>query len=571
MPKPLGVGTTRGSDSRASTKTSTLIIVSKHGVKILQLFATFTLGMLVQNYFHALNDLEPLLQQQELPHPSFHSSRGGGRVASKTTRTTTSSFSSKLPPAFSGLANRALLHQQHCQAITGVMMPPPAAADHHNTQNNGGKINNNHTAHLSQFGILDAIRKYQQPPPPQNNNKNDDDDYPYTCQLPPEHECGETQFTVIFMAYNPERLQKLYNQIHKMLTDTEFAPLVAEIVVVWNGDRQVEETKLGRTLVELVTTTKQRVRISYPLQAGFPNDLMNRYHPRLDIQTKAIMYYDDDGPFYSYKATLGGFELWKRNANAQIGAMARKLDLGPRQRDEQQALLNGPGDRFFVSHCTTTNNDHNNPNFINDDIRYNFNEFANFGANMVLPSGSFLHSNYLCFLWHPLFAEIRQYVQDHPVNPDDGTVSMIVAQLGGRAPKVYSRRINESKQRRRLLQQPPSPSPPPQERNETTTSTNSTTSTMEEEEVLFHRHRRRLMDGIDWDHGGGHDKKHNWGQLRSDVANSLARYFGSMNSGSIGWCYGTPYQSGQYCKPEFAKVGYLPWMKEDHMPRDVCP
>jgi hypothetical protein len=83
---------------------------------------------------------------------------------------------------------------------------------------------------------------------------------------------------------------------------------------------------------------------------------MNHYHPRLNIQTKAIMYYDDDGPFYSFQATLGGFEL----------------------------LLNGPGDCFFVSHCTTTNTNHNNPNHnINDDIRYNFKEFANFGSCRV--------------------------------------------------------------------------------------------------------------------------------------------------------------------------------------------
>jgi hypothetical protein len=62
---------------------------------------------------------------------------------------------------------------------------------------------NNHTARLSQFGILDVIRNYQ----PKARK-----DYPYTCQLPPENEWGERQFTVIFMAHNPERLQKLYNQ-----------------------------------------------------------------------------------------------------------------------------------------------------------------------------------------------------------------------------------------------------------------------------------------------------------------------------------------------------------------------
>ncbi|KAL3935604.1 MAG: hypothetical protein SGBAC_008913 [Bacillariaceae sp.] len=377
---------------------------------------------------------------------------------------------------------------------------------------------NNHTAHLLPFGFIKAAKDYQMNPP----------DYPYTCQLPPETECSETQFTVIFMAYNPDRLQKLYNQILKMLQqDQGFKNLVHEVVVVWNGERAVEETKLGEALVEL--TKRLPFRISYPLKAGFPNDLMNRYHPRLDIKTKAIMYYDDDGPFYSYKATLGGFELWKRNSNAQIGAMARKLDLDERQTAEKKEMLlqgSAPVDRLFISHCPT------------DELNYNYFEFANFGANMVLPSGSFLHSNYLCFLWHPIFEEIRQYVKDHPVKPDDGTVSAIVSHLSGRAPKVYSRRINESKEQ---------------------------------------THGRRLMklddkkDAIDWDNPGNHDTKMMWGRLRSDVANSLIRYFGSINSGSLGWCHNTLWQKGQYCKPEMAKVGTLPWMNEDHTPKSICP
>eukprot|EP00980_Cylindrotheca_fusiformis_P005040 scaffold1062_cov130-Cylindrotheca_fusiformis.AAC.46 len=406
---------------------------------------------------------------------------------------------------FQGMIERAKKSQAHCQSI-----PNSAASEI-------DKNKNNHTVHLPQFGFLKAVQNYN----PQTS------DYPYTCQLPPETECEERQFTVIFMAYNPDRLEKLYNQILKMVTDKEFKPLIAEVVVVWNGERHVDETGKGKALIDLTKTLP--VRISYPLKAGFPNDLMNRYHPRLDIQTKAIMYYDDDGPFYSYKATLGGFELWKRNANAQIGAMARKLDYSKRQLEEKKELLQTTtkADRFFVSHCPT------------DELTYNYFEFANFGANMVLPSGSFLHANYLCFLWHPLFEEIREYVQQHRVHPDDGTVSAIVSHLGGRAPKVYSRRINESK----------GDDPP----------------------------RRRLMKlnendkAIDWDNPGNHDTKMFWAKLRSDAANSLIRYFGSINSGSLGWCHETPWQKGPYCKPEMAKVGYLPWMNDDHTPKSTCP
>jgi hypothetical protein len=485
------------------------------GKTLVLLVGAFVMGMMIQKKITCPNQapesMEASTQQtmallRKLPQQQESGSDGR---SSSSSHVATNPTATTIPYEFRDLYERALLHSRHCTNLGLLDHPHESVVS-----------NNNHTAHLAQFGILQAFAD----PTIFDSTTNQ---YPYTCQLPPEQECDETQFTVVFMAYNPDRLQKLYNQILKMVSDPDFAPLVREVLIVWNGSRQVEETKLGESVVHLGLT--KPVRISYPLQAGFPNDLMNRYHPRLDIKTKAIMYYDDDGPFYSFQATIAGFELWKRNANAQIGAMARKLDLGPRQVDEKTAILNGPGDRFFVSHCPT------------DEVRYNFNEFANFGANMVLPSGSFLHSNYLCFLWHPLFAEIRSYVQKHPVNPDDGTVSVIVSQLAGRAPKVYSRRISDAK-------------------NDNGTSEGQ------------QQRRRRLMDGIDWDNNAqAADKKNMWGRLRSDAANSLVRYFGSMNSGSIGWCYETPYQQGGYCKPEMAKVGYLPWMKPDHTPRDSCP
>lgn len=436
-------------------------------------------------------------------------------VVSKETMVLPTSDRSLENLAFANVVNRTRHHQEHCKS-TGL------STDSKNGFSDLGI--NNHTAHLPQFGFLDTFRNYQKSDP------NDvDKSYPYRCELPPDSECGETQFTVIFMAYNPDRLVKMSNEIKRMLTDRYYSKMVAEVIVVWNGERHIDETDLGQKFLDLGKTLP--LRISYPLKAGFPNDLMNRYHPRLELKTKAILYYDDDGPFYSYKAILGGFELWKRNSNAQIGAMARKLDLGPRQAGESKAVSEKPNDRFFVSHCPT------------DEVSYNFFSFASFDARMVLPSGSFLHSNYLCFIWHPIFEDIRNYVRRHPVNPDDGTVSMLVSQLGGRAPKVYSRRIPDREK---------NAGPP-----------------------AGQQHRRRLMDGIDWDSKGAEDKKANWGRLRSDVANSLARYFGSINSGSLGWCYRTEYhvhkKKEDSCFPEFARVGMLPWMNKDHSAGGTCP
>jgi hypothetical protein len=546
-PSKLGIRIGAGSSSKKS-------VVSL--VTLFFMLLAFFFGMVVQNYFHAMSALAsaPLsVSSSSLlssPEILYSSAKDPVLLAADCSR----SRSSTVPAAFDDMIRRSRTQQRNCHAL-GL------------NQVESLEGLNDHDAHLSQFGLLDFLdHRYEDLVGEQQQQQNS---YPYQCDLPPEQECEETQFTVIFMAYNPDRLKKMYNQIFKMTSD--FGNLVKEVVVVWNGERRLDETKLGQSLVDL--TKVKPVRISYPLQAGFPNDLFNRYHPRLEITTKAIMYYDDDGPFYSYNAVLGGFELWKRNSNAQIGAMARKLDLNHRQEEERLRILNGVGDRNFISHCPT------------DELRYNFNEFAQFGAKMVLPSGSFLHSNYLACLWHPVLTELRQYVQQHPVNPDDGTVSAIVSHLAGRAPKVYSRRINESQEngKRRLMEH--------QERaavneSEVSSSANGTTTLWKNLEgddtdtadnavvetiTTSSQTRRRLMDGINWDAGGDHEKKHDWGKLRSDAANSLIRYFGSVNSGSIGWCYGTKYQQGEYCQPDQARLGQLPWLTPEHTAKDVCP
>jgi hypothetical protein len=548
----LGPSKLGGRFSSSSSKTKSTISL----LSLVFMLLAFVFGMVVQNYFHAMSHLAssspplPVSSSSLLVPPGISSFVKDSALLAPDS---SSSSSSSIPAAFDDMIRRAQTQRRHCQALKLNQVESLEGL-------------NDHNAHLSHFGLLDFLdHRYEDLVARQQQQ----DPYPYQCVLPPEQECEETQFTVIFMAYNPDRLKKMYNQIFKMTSD--FGNLVKEVVVVWNGDRRVEDTNLGQSLVDL--TKVKPVRISYPLQAGFPNDLFNRYHPRLGITTKAIMYYDDDGPFYSYKAVLGGFEMWKRNSNAQIGAMARKLDLNRRQEKERLSILNGIGDRNFISHCPT------------DELRYNFNEFAQFGAKMVLPSGSFLHSNYLACLWHPVFTELRQYVQQHPVNPDDGTVSAMVSHLAGRAPKVYSRRINEAQEngQRRLLEN--------EERvaeNESVLPSRVNGTTMrwknmdddDDDDVADHvvidtttssQTRRRLMDGINWDAGGDHEKKHDWGKLRSDAANSLIRYFGSVNSGSIGWCYGTQYQQGEYCQPDQARVGQLPWLKPDHTAKDMCP
>jgi len=425
----------------------------------------------------------------------------------------------KASTVFSSVLERANTKQQYCQS-----KDPNFTAFVNRFSMKFGK-DEQELATLPAFGIIDAIKKEQAQPTT---------DPKWQCILPPESECGETQLTVVFMAYNPDRLGITLKEIRKLLSREAFSTLVKECILVWNGPREVDESPEGRELLEFAK--ENALRVVYPLKMGFPNDLMNRYHPDvLKVTTKALLYYDDDGPFYSYKAIESGFELWKRNSNAQIGAMSRQINYSSRQKEERAALGSEPNDKLFVSHCDN----------LQDEVEYNFYYFANYDANMVLPSGSMLHSNYLCFLWHPIFSDIRKFVLAHPVHPDDITVSTIVSHLAGRAPKVYSRRLNPD-----------------------TESTDVQRRRLSEE-------KKGGIGGICWDCGSGMtEKKQIWADLRSQAINTLIRYFGSINSGSIGWCEGTEYydptKKDGKCKPIMAKQGWLPWMNKDGTPKTTC-
>lgn len=480
----------------------------------------------------------------------------------------------RLPPDFDNVLHRAREMSELC---VGLESSPAQfkGFDKRELLPNG----NSTIASLPAFGIIDDIETWHKNPPRPGSNSTvfgdigSIDPDKWKCELPHRRECTETQFTVVFMAYNPDRLQKTFKEMKKMLTDEKWKTLVHEVVLVWNGPRDVDENDQGKEMLEFAKTNS--LRVTYPLKMGFPNDLMNRYHPDVvNVTTKAILFYDDDGPFYSFEAVQSGFELWKRHSTAQIGAMARQLNYNQRQAAERKSLGEKPNDYLFISHCDN----------VDDEVEYNFYYFANYDANMVLPSGSFLHSNYLCFLWHPLLERVRKFVRAHPVHPDDMTVSLVVSQIAGRAPRVYSRNLRpdpdmdkklaelESEQRRLL-----------EAADEAQTDWIAKEEDIEYDFFRFEKdstttipsdakRHRRLMDGINWDAGAGMtDQKRVWAGLRKEAINSLLRYFGSINSGSIGWCEDTEYydesEDGR-CKPKMAKQGWLPWMNPDGTPKE---
>jgi hypothetical protein len=190
---------------------------------------------------------------------------------------------------------------------------------------------------------------------------------------------------------------------------------------------------------------------------------------------------------------------------------------------------------------------------------------------------------------------IRQFVLDHPVHPDDMTVSMLITQLAGVAPKVYSRRLRvepkptsttavaeQKKKQRRLMEDMVAETFDGDGLVVTVVDEGPDASLSSYEDHVYHQYtlRRRLaaagMGGVCWDCGSGMtEQKEIWAYLRTEAIASLVRYFGSLTTGSIGWCaIDSPYyrydRDGR-CVPDMADLGALPWMKADGSPRDQCP
>jgi hypothetical protein len=477
-----------------------------------------------------------------------------------------------LPEAFADVLYRAKEMEGHCRGLQKAEDFKGFDKSYSVPFRKGGNGTTEALATLPTFGIIDHIEGYVAPNDDAEKNKR-------KCAKPNRKECQEEKFTVVFMAYNPDRLTVTLNQIRTMLERDDWKGLVHECVIVWNGERSLSESDAGNRTLAYADDPSTSLRISYPLRMGLPNDLMNRYHPDVvQPRTKALLYYDDDGPFYSFDAVQAGFELWKRHSSAQVGAMSREIVVGSRQRSERSAFAwpespdaSGHNDRMFVSHCDN----------VGDQVDYNFRYFANYDANMVLPSGSFLHSGYLCYLWHPVLESLRRFVIDHPVHPDDMAVSLVVSQLSGRAPRVYSRRLkkadkgkvdkNQSEattrrlledRSRRRLHDASKPADEDYDRDYEEESfrkylqrfqqkgsfdnlpvspvTRADTSTALPS-PRDRQMRRRLLFNIEWDTNNQKmtASKKMWAALRTEAVNSLVRYFGSLNSGSIGWCEGT--------------------------------
>jgi len=446
--------------------------------------------------------------------------------------------------AFQRLIKRAQLNIATCNSV-------PTALNNENAASLWAKNTTSGVPFLPEFGIVNALEDWLSLSEDEKKvarvsnssstsvHRHDDgleEEEDGMCHLPPRTSCDVSMITAVLMSHTTDRLQTLIGGLKNIAKWSA----VGEIILVWNSDRSNLETDVkGKRLLGWHNDSSHPLRIFFSLENGLPNCLLNRYHPMIKPKYEALMYFDDDGPFFPERVMVDvGFELWRRNSDVQVGSFPRNMRfVSPRMKEAQQEAT-----KLSIRMVTDeTNGDKEGPqqpqftpicrDAVGDKLEYNYFEFPQWVAHFILPSGSFLHRNFLCFMFHPALEELRQYVLEHPTKPDDITMSTLVSHLAGKAPRVFTRRVHE---------------PPKQEQN-----------------------RRKLL----WS-----DNKEIWANIREEAANSVSGYFGAVNPGSVGWCAGTKFQQqkqkrGQtefFCAPEFPALDLVPWVNEGGLGHDQC-
>lgn len=409
---------------------------------------------------------------------------------------------------------------------------------------------------LPEGGVASALQNWMQQ---NDDNKQHNNEYP-TCYLPPPKSCNVTTYTLIIMSHTTERLDAFMPQLDEMVQSW---PGLTEIIIVWNSPRATltfvaessspsKEKEYASQLLSWDAAQSHPLRIFFSLEEGLENNLLNRYHPKLQPINEVVMYFDDDGPFWSKEAMIdAGLELWKRNSNVQVGGFPRNVRfISDRMKNVEKIGLKASIDLIVKDEHSGENYPDFTPlcrNVTGDTVEYNYFVFPDFAAHMLLPSGSFLHRNFLCFIWHPAFEELRQYVTSHKTMPDDMTVSTLVSHLAGRAPRTFPREVQATGTRRLSTEM----------------------RFIEDDDALQSRHTDQFHRRLLW-------KQKNWGNMREEAINSIVGYFGSIHAGTVGWCAGTSYMNSNrrgvpyVCKPEKPSLDLIPWLTKGGAGESQC-
>jgi len=419
---------------------------------------------------------------------------------------------------------------------------------------------------LPEGGVAPTLERWLK----ENTSSSANTDYP-TCYLPPAKSCDVSTYTLIIMSHTTERLQIFMDPLGGMVDSW---PGLTEVIIVWNSPRDTltkavtseapsKEQEYAVKLLQWADNTTHPLRIFFSLENGLTNNLLNRYHPKVKPKNEAVMYFDDDGPFWSRESMVyAGFELWKRNSNVQVGGFPRNVRfLSDRMKAQEKINLQRSIEivKTDVDGCRSVSHPEFTPlcrNITGDHVEYNYFTFPDFAGHVLLPSGTFLHRNFLCFIWHPAFEELRQWVITHKTMPDDMTVSTLISHLSGRAPRTFPREVNAG--RRRL------------------SSTDIFDNLLVQNESSID-HRTLKSPPPDQSHRRLLWKQKNWGGMREEAINSILGYFGSIHPGTVGWCAGTSYMKDNsrgvpyVCHPEKPTLDMVTWLAEGGIGSAQCP
>ena len=433
---------------------------------------------------------------------------------------------------------------------------------------------------LPEGGVAIALEKWLKDNPIYSfSTSNNDNDHP-TCYIPPNKSCHVTTYTLIIMSHTTERLQAFMDPLRSMIDSW---PGLTEVIIVWNSPRDTltsattsnnnngKDKRYANELLQWNKNTTHPLRIFFALENGLSNNLLNRYHPSLQPKNEAVMYFDDDGPFWSRESMVyAGFELWKRNSNVQVGGFPRNVRfLSNRMKSLEKVNLQSSIELIQRDVDGYANEEHSTftplcRNTTGDHVEYNYFSFPDFAGHVLLPSGTFLHRNYLCFIWHPAFKELRQWVIDHKTMPDDMTVSTLIAHLSGRAPRTFPREVATEDDRRRLDEDSDIIISKPTKSIQRNNSNSSRIHRLQSPPP--NQSHRRLL----W-------KQKGWGGMREEAINSILGYFGSIHPGTVGWCAGTEYMRSNnrgvpfVCHPEKPSLGLIPWLTKGGIGSTQCP
>lgn len=453
---------------------------------------------------------------------------------------------------------------------------------------------------LPELGMHKSIQKWF------DKNSSDENDldmsflrsyHPYpTCYLPPPTTCESNSFSVVVMSYSLKRIPELISGIRKISSWKH----TSELILVWNSERKIltdasnlnhlSHNPYASELLSYSFNSSHPLRIFYSLEQNLVNNLLNRYHPSLRPKEEAVLYFDDDGPFFDELPMEIGFELWKRHSDVQVGSFPRNIRFTSQRMLENQRIATNKIIQLSAEENSYYTNNHTSnitslyPDFTplchrqtGDVLQYNYFIFPQYTAHMFLPSGSFLHRNFLCFIWHPVFADLRQYILDHPTHPDDMVISTIVSHLSGKGLRAFPRIVFGDEKKEvlgnmsyRVLNQ----------------FEDSRYNSIVNDHIkkIFENHNKHALYSYDEELISNFSgtvqrillwQQQNWAKMREEAINSIIGYFGSINPGSVGWCMGTDSQrkGGTMlydCKPEFPHYKKIPWIRKGGLGSDSC-